>query len=153
MTLHRLVLAVLALVVLGAAIRAQPTRGPVDPDVLALREAAWRAWFAGDEAALKPMLPPEFIGLSWGGGEWDDVTRTIAGSKEFKGSGGKLTRLAFPETRAQRYGDVVILYSRFEVAIADPGGKEQTTKGRATEVFVKKNGKWMHPGWHLDAVQ
>ena len=37
------------------------TRNDVDPEVLAVREAAWRAYFAGDEKALQTMLPSEFI--------------------------------------------------------------------------------------------
>ena len=40
----------------------------VDADVLKLREAAWRAYFAGDEAALGAMLPPDFIGINMGDG-------------------------------------------------------------------------------------
>ena len=42
----------------------------IDPDVLALREAAWRAWFAGDEAALRSMLPDDFLSIG-------EVTRAL----------------------------------------------------------------------------
>jgi hypothetical protein len=24
------------------------------------------------------------------------------------------------------------------------------SKGRLTEIFVRQNGRWVHPGWHLD---
>ena len=60
-------------------------------------------------------------------------------------------RLEFPETRAQRYGDVVVLYGRY-VAVMESDGVERTASGRLTEVFVRRDGRWLHPGWHLDTV-
>ena len=36
----------------------------IEPEVSALREAAWRAYFAGDETALGAMLPDDFIGIN-----------------------------------------------------------------------------------------
>jgi hypothetical protein len=122
----------------------------IDPDVLAVREAAWRAWFDGDEAALRSVLPEDFLAIGWGGTEISDREKTIASSREFKKSGGRLVSLAFPETRAQRFGDTVVFYGSYEVTIAE-GAAEQRVHGRLTEVFVRRGGRWMHPGWHLDA--
>jgi hypothetical protein len=123
---------------------------PIDPDVLAVREAAWRAWFAGDEAALRAVLPEDFLAIGWGGDQISDREKTIASSRGFKESGGRLVSLSFPETRAQRIGDTVIFYGSFEVKIAT-GTSEEQIRGRLTEIFVKRDGKWLHPGWHLDA--
>lgn len=123
---------------------------PIDPDVLALREAAWRAWFAGDEKALLSMLPEDFLGIGWGGTEISDRRKAIADSKEFKEAGGRLISLAFPETRAQRLGDTVVFYGSYEVTMAF-GTKEEKVKGMLTEVFIKRDGRWVHPGWHLDS--
>ena len=78
-----------------------------------------------------------------------DLATTLQGAREFKQKGGRLVRLAFPETRSQRFGDVVVLYGRYEVVISSDGA-ERTMSGRLTEVFVHRNGKWLHPGWHLD---
>ena len=58
-------------------------------------------------------------------------------------------RLAFPETRAQQFGDVVVLYGRYE-AVIQVDGAERTLRGRLTEMFVRRDGRWLHPGWHLD---
>ena len=85
----------------------------VDPEVLRLREAAWRAWFAGDEAALTRMLPPEFIGINMQAGPFSTREKTLEQARAFRAAGGRLVRLEFPETRAQRYGDVVVLYGRY----------------------------------------
>ena len=123
----------------------------IDPEVLALREAAWRAWFGGDEAALRAMLPDEFLGISsGGGGEISELEKTIAASRAFKEGGGRLVSLAFPETRAQRFGDTIVFYGSYEATIVS-GNAEKQLHGRLTEVFVKRDGRWVHPGWHLDA--
>jgi hypothetical protein len=131
------------------AAAAGTTDTTIDPEVLRLRESAWRHWFAGDEAALRALLPPEFIGLDMGGGPFGGLEETLAASRGFRAEGGRLVRLEFPETRAQRYGDVVVLYGRFSVVLESEGA-EQTLAGRLTEVFVRRDGKWWHPGWHLD---
>jgi hypothetical protein len=122
----------------------------IDPDVLAVREAAWRAWFDGDEAALRAILPADFLGIGWGGDAISDRDQTLASSRAFKESGGRLVSLSFPETRAQRNGDTVVLYGSYDVTI-ESGTSKEHVHGRLTEVFVKRDGRWVHPGWHLDA--
>src|SRR5688500_19718405 len=80
------------------AVLSVPLRGgePIDPDVLALRESAWRAWFAGDEAALLAMLPEDFLGIGWGGSEIVDRGKTIAASRAFKRSEEHTSELQSP---------------------------------------------------------
>jgi Domain of unknown function (DUF4440) len=124
---------------------------PIDPEVLAAREATWRAWFAGDEIALGTLLPPDFIGIAWSDTPLSNRAETVAASRAFHASGGRLVRLTFPETRAQRFGKVMVLYGRFEVVL-ETGGSQQIVRGRLTETFVRRAGKWLHPGWHLDVV-
>jgi hypothetical protein len=119
-------------------------------DLLATRELAWRAWFAGDDKTLEAMLPTEFIGVGWGEGSWSTKAQSIAGSQEFAKNGGKLTTLEFPKTEIQSYGDVAFVYSTYKVTFM-ASGQPVVQEGRATEVFVRKNGKWLHPGWHLDS--
>jgi Domain of unknown function (DUF4440) len=130
----------------GARVAASPV---VDPDVLAAREAAWRAFFAGDVKTLGDLLPEEFIGVGMTDAPFASRTKTLEDARAFREGGGRLVRLAFPETRAQQFGEVVVLYGRYE-AIIDSGGAEQTLQGRLTEMFVRRHGKWVHPGWHLD---
>src|SRR5688500_4380416 len=86
----------------------------IDPEILAVREAAWRAWFGGDEATLRSILPDNFLSIGWGGTDISDREKAIASSREFKKAGGRLVSLSFPETRAQYIGDTVVFYGTFE---------------------------------------
>lgn len=139
-------LLVATIAVSGARASATPA---IDPAVLAVREAAWRAYFAGDANALGEMLPDEFIGLGMADAPFASRAKTLEGARAFRDGGGRLVRLAFPETQAQRFGDVVVLYGRYE-AVIQSGDAERTLRGRLTELFVRRQGKWVHPGWHLD---
>lgn len=121
----------------------------IDKEVLAAREAAWRAFYGGDVKALRELLPEEFIGIGMNDAPFADRDRILDGARAFHERGGRLVRLAFPETQAQRFGDVVVLYGRYE-AVIQSGGAESTLRGRLTEMFVRHDGKWLHPGWHLD---
>ena len=143
---------VTALLLSPAVVHAQaaPLDAKSKADLLATRELAWRAWFGGDKATLEAMLPTEFIGVGWGEGPWSSKAESIAGSQEFARNGGKLTSLDFPKTEIQAYGDVAFVYSTYKVTFT-AGGQDVVQEGRATEVFVKKDGKWLHPGWHLDS--
>jgi hypothetical protein len=143
----------LALAPAAAAAQAPVTLSAKDKaELLATREQAWRAWFAGDRKTLEAMLPPEFIAIGWDDGPWDDRNAAMAASAEFAGGGGKLTLLEFPKTEIQVYGNAAFVYSTYKVEFTS-GGQPVVQQGRATEVFVKKGAKWLHPGWHLDSVK
>lgn len=135
--------------VCAASVVVSAAPAPVDPSLLATREVAWRAYFAGDTKALDALLPDDFIGLGTSDEPFKSKAETLADAAAFAKGGGRLVHLAFPETRAQRSGDIVVLYGRFELVLAT-GGKERSFRGRLTEVFVWRDGHWLHPGWHLD---
>ena len=118
-------------------------------DLLAAREAVWRAWFAGDHAALEKLLPAELLTIEPGGSAWGNRQTTLESSARFAASGGKLIRLEFPKTEIQAYGYVAIVYSDYTFEI-EQGGKSSVNSGRATEVFVHHNGAWVSPSWHMD---
>lgn len=128
-----------------------PAASAIDSEVLTAREAAWRAYFAGDVKTLGDLLPDDFIGISMDDVPFADRATTLDGSRKFHEGGGRLVKLAFPDTRAQRFGDVIVLYGRYDVTI-ESGGQQRTMQGRLTEMFVRRGGKWVHPGWHLDLV-
>jgi hypothetical protein len=63
-----------------------------------------------------------------------------------------LSQLEFPRNVFQMYGDVVILYTSFRLVLKSPAGQTEETTGRGTEIFVRRDGRWVHTGWHLDKV-
>ena len=61
-------------------------------------------------------------------------------------------RLEFPRNEIQRFGDVAIIYTQYELE-TEVGGKRSVSAGRATEIFVRRNGEWTNPGWHTDSAK
>ena len=119
-------------------------------DLLAVREAVWRDWFAGNTGGLGRVLAPELITIEHGSGSFGSLKSNLDASRGFAASGGKLTRLVFPRTEFQAYGATVILYTTFEMDLVGADGKSQTEQGAATEVFVRQpGGGWSHTGWQL----
>lgn len=116
--------------------------------LFAAREAVWRAWFGGDTAALSKLVPPELITIEPESETFGTYTSNLTGSRGFAASGGKLLRLVFPRTELQAYGNTAILYTTYEMDLF-AGGKSTTTRGVATEVFVRRNGEWINTGWQL----
>jgi ketosteroid isomerase-like protein len=122
---------------------------PEKKRLLEAREAVWRAYFAGDRAALEKLLPEELLTIEPGGGDWGNRGAVLDGSTRFAASGGKLVRLEFPKTEIQVYGSTAIVYSSYVYEI-EQGAKRSANSGRVTEVFVNRNGAWVNPSWHMD---
>jgi hypothetical protein len=116
-------------------------------DLFIAREAVWRAWFAGDANALSKLVPPELITLD-GSGAFGSLASNLEQSRGSAASGTTLERLVFPRTEVQAYGSTAILYTTYELDLV-AGGKKNTERGTATEVFVKQNGRWVNTGWQL----
>jgi hypothetical protein len=117
-------------------------------DLLAAREAVWRAWFAGDTRRLTSLLPPELITIEPQSETFGTLKTNMERSRGFAAGGGRLTRLAFPTTEFQAYGATVILYTTYDMDLL-VDGKTRTERGAATEVFVRRNGQWVNTGWQL----
>jgi hypothetical protein len=120
--------------------------------LLDARESVWRAYFAGDRATLEKLLPEELLTMEPSGGAWGNRAKVLEGAAGFAASGGKLVRLEFPKTEIQAYGYTAIVYSQYVYEL-ESGGQRSTHSGRATEVFVSRNGTWINPSWHMDTVQ
>jgi ketosteroid isomerase-like protein len=117
-------------------------------ELIAAREAIWRAWFAFDSAALERLLPERALALEPGGGEWAGREEILRSSAAYARGGGRLVALAFPKTDFHVFGDVAVVYSRF-VLETESGGRRSTQRGQATELFVRRGGMWQNPSWHL----
>ncbi len=120
-------------------------------ELLEARESVWRAWFAGDVDALRELVPEETIAIEPDSGDWADLAEIMRRSRTFIDSGAKLVRLEFPVTQIQAFGPVAILYTTYLFEIESVEGQHTTTAGRGTEIFVKRDGHWVNPGWHLDS--
>ena len=132
---------------------AKPARVALDSastaELLAARDRIWRAWFANDTAELGRLLPPAAVAAEGENG-WEDRAAIVTGSQRFAASGGKLLRIEFRDTEIVNYGAIAILHAHFELEI-ESGGQHHTNRGRATEIFVRRDGKWVNPFWHLES--
>jgi hypothetical protein len=121
----------------------------VRKELLDARDTAWRSFFQKDLRVLEKILAPELLAIQQNSDKWDDRTRLIALAKAMNEQGVQLLRLEFPRTEIQLFGDTAILYYTyiFETGLK---GKSVVDGGRGTEVFVRRDGKWVDVGWHLD---
>jgi Domain of unknown function (DUF4440) len=106
-------------------------------------------FFQRDLAVVERILAPELIAIQQNSERWDDRTRLIALAKAMNEQGVQLLRLEFPRTEIQVFGDTAILYYTY-IFESGPKGKSVVDGGRGTEVFVRRGGKWVDVGWHLD---
>jgi ketosteroid isomerase-like protein len=125
---------------------------PEKKRLLDAREAVWRAYFAGDRAALEKLLPEELLTLEASNGDWGNRKAVLESAARFAASGGKLIKLEFPKTEIQAYGYTAIVYSNYAYEI-EQGGNRISNSGRVTEVFVYRNGGWINPSWHMDNLK
>jgi hypothetical protein len=143
-------LAVAIAILAGSSATGSAASADERSQLLTVREAVWRSWFANDVSTLRQLVPPGTIVISAGEPQWKHQAEVLQSAVQFQADGGKLLRLEFPRTEIQRFGDVAILYSEYTVE-TEMKGKRSVSSGRATEVFVLHDGQWTNPGWHTDA--
>lgn len=117
-----------------------------------IRHDVWVHWFAGDTAALRRVLGPELVAISPDGPHWQGLEQTLAASAGFAAGGGRLLSIRFDSTLVQQAGEVVVMFSHYALELAQ-GDERFRQAGRATEVFVRHGGRWVHTSWHLDAAR
>ena len=139
-----------ALLLVGCAAGEVHRSDPRLSRLLADREAVWQAWFTNDQPRLAQLLPSDLVAISSGDTTFAGRAAVLADAQSFAKSGTKFVGVTFPHTEQQVYGDVAILYSRYEVQL-EKNGKRSVLAGRATEVFVWRDSLWQNAGWHLDS--
>jgi hypothetical protein len=134
----------------AAGVEAAAVSVELRQEIVAARDAIWRAWFGNDRAVLEAMLPEDFVGIGFGGGPFDTRASALHGAAEFAGTGGRLRQLAFADDVFQATGDIVAVFSNYTIELDVEGGVT-TQRGRATEIFAKRGGRWVNTAWHLDS--
>lgn len=146
----------------GSSISALPEtlQPPADPrqpgatvrgQVLAARAELWRARFDGPEQ-LAPLLADEVT--AWQGPPGAaplDKAAILAQCRAQRDAGWRLVDLQFPGTTFLAHGSVVVLASTWQLDLARDGAVEQQ-RGRGTEVFVYRGGRWWNTAWHLETA-
>ena len=120
---------------------------PVDSatraQLVVARDAVWRAWFAGDSAALARLLPEPMVGMG------QTRAEIIADAQSSARAGRRLEKLEFTCDELYVSGDVALVFSNYRTDVRD-GDDLDVTTGRAIELFERRNGVWVNPSWHLD---
>ena len=147
--MHRRFLTIAVVILAGWTATRVAANNDEGSNLLKVREAVWRSWFANDAKTLRELVPPETIVISAGEKQWKHQAAVLQSAADFHAQGGKLIRLEFPHTEVQQFGEVAILYSAFRLE-TEMHGKRSVSSGRATEIFVRHNGQWTNPGWHTD---
>ena len=114
--------------------------------VLAARDAIWRAWFANDTVALARLLPRSTTAGEGGG--WETRDEILEGSRRSASSGRRLVGIRFDDTRLHAQGNVVVVFSTYTMELEDKG-QRSTVSGSASEIFVRTDGVWQNPFWYL----
>lgn len=122
--------------------------------ILTAREAVWRAYFTNDQTQLDKLVPTDTIVLEVSL-EKPFVKKAdiLESAKQGAQSGNKLVRLEFPQTEMQVYGDTAIIYTTYLYELENTKGERHTSTGHATEIFVRRQGAWVNPGWHLTPIK
>jgi hypothetical protein len=131
----------------GPKAQSSPVSDTVRKSLLAAREAMWRGEFLQDPS----LLPTEAIGIVEWTEDWKHRDEIIAGAKTANANGINIRRLEFPRTEIQLYGDTAILYSTYIYEAEFNGQSAGLETGRSTEIFIRRNGKWLNAGWHIDS--
>ncbi|HTE43870.1 MAG TPA: nuclear transport factor 2 family protein [Gemmatimonadaceae bacterium] len=118
--------------------------------LVAARDTIWHAWFTNDTSVLRRYLPPAAASVEGSANvRWSDRRQIVDESREFVRSKARLVAITFSNTQIAPTGQSALVRSDYQTVV-ERGGRLDTTRGRATELFVWQTGVWTNPYWQLE---
>lgn len=123
--------------------------GP-DREIVAARDTVWRAWFTNDTMLLHRFIP-NAAATADGSAQlrWNDRREIFDGARAFTSTKARFVDVRFDHTEIQHAGRTALVRSNYQV-VTESGAHRDTTRGRATELFVKDGATWLNPYWQLE---
>ena len=123
----------------------------VNRQLLAARDTVWRAWYSNDTALLRRYIPAAAATVETArDAHWSDRKAILAGARGFADSKARLVGIKFSNTHITPSGHSALVRSNYEL-IVESGSRRDTTRGRATELFVRQGATWVNPYWQLES--
>ena len=131
---------VILFAVAAASAEAGAQASTVEKELVAARDTVWHAYFANDTVLLRRFIPPAAATLKGGSAtRWSTRADIVEGARQFAASKTRLVDLAFENTDIVRAGHTALVHSNYRL-VFESDGKRDTTRGRATELFVRHGG-------------
>ena len=80
---------------------------------------------------------------------WHARDQIMSSARGFAVSKTRFVDVFFANTQIAPSGHSALVQSNYGV-ITESNGRRDTTRGRATELFVKQGGTWINPYWQLE---
>lgn len=113
-------------------------------ELVAVRAGVWRAFFTADTTALVRLLPAQMTAMP------QNRAEIITDAQAYARSGGTFGGIDFFDDRFFVQNGVAIIWSRYVLRLSGKNGETHNETGCAIELFVKRDGRWINPHWHLD---
>lgn len=119
-----------------------------DDSLLTARRLVWTAFFTNDQHALGNLLPEDLVAGNKDS-PWKSRNAILQDAANFAAHNGKLLTLNFTHVHIQHFREVTVIYSDYSLT-GEWSGAPFQQKGKTTEVFVRRNQRWINTGWQID---
>ena len=122
----------------------------LEQQLVAARDTVWRAYFRSDTTLLRRYIPPAAAVVE-GSAEvrWSDRGDIMRSAGRMIDSKSRFIDVVFSNTQIAPSGHSALVQSNYAI-IRESNGRRDTTRGRATELFVKQGATWINPYWQLE---
>jgi hypothetical protein len=139
----------IALIASGIALPIGAQSSDLELQLVAARDTVWRAFFRNDTALLHRYIPPAAATAEGAAAMRWSTRDDIMAAAGFASSKSRLIDVTFENTQIVSSGHSALVQSNYQVII-ESGERRDTTRGRATELFVRQGTTWVNPYWQLE---